>query len=95
MKEDIHLQRGSYELGTYSTTCYPASPVYTYSAATSPVYTYVYGYSAMPNRIHPRQYKLLCSVAKRAPYVCMLLVPCLLSVSLLGVSKGVGLHGVG
>lgn len=48
----------------------------------------------MPTRIHTRQYKLLWSVAKRAPYVCVLLVPCLLSVSYLGVSKGMRLHSV-
>lgn len=48
----------------------------------------------LPTRLHTRQYTLLCSVAKRAPYVCVLLVPCLLSVSQLGVSKGVRLHGV-
>lgn len=56
--------------------------------------TYVCGHSVMPTRLHMRQHTLLCSVTKREVYMFILLVPCLLSVSLLSVSKGVRLHGV-
>lgn len=56
--------------------------------------TYVCGHSVLPTRLHMRQHTLLCSVTKREAYMFVLLVPCLLGLSLLVVSRGVRLQCV-